>query len=66
MLDFLGAQAFRAVCVAVKLGVFETLSGGPLMAAEIARQIKAYERGTTLLVEALEALGYIKETDETL
>ncbi|MBI4583543.1 MAG: methyltransferase domain-containing protein [Planctomycetes bacterium] len=61
ILDFLGAQAFRAVCVAVRLGVFETLSGAPLTAAQTAHQIKANERGTALLLEALEALGYIKK-----
>ncbi len=64
MLDFLGAQAFRVVCVAVKLGVFEALSGGPLTAAETGRQIKADERGTTLLLEALKALGYVRKKDE--
>src|SRR3990172_801386 len=63
MLDFLGAQAFRAVGVAVKLGVFEALSGGPLTAAEAARQIEASERGTALLLDALEALGYVKKQD---
>jgi hypothetical protein len=63
MLDFLGAQAFRAVCVAVKLGVFETLSGDGLTAAGAARQIEADERGTTLLLEALEALGYVDKKD---
>jgi hypothetical protein len=63
MLDFLGAQAFRAVCVAVKLGVFDALSGGRLTAAETARRIDADGRGTTLLLEALEALGYVKKKD---
>lgn len=63
MLDFLGAQAFRAACVAVELGVFEALGGGPLTAAEIARRAKANERGTTLLLEALAALGYVKKKD---
>ena len=63
MLDFLGAVAFRTVIVAHRLGVFETLSGGPRMAAEVARQIEADERGTTLLLEALEALGYVKKKD---
>ncbi|HLG16187.1 MAG TPA: methyltransferase [Blastocatellia bacterium] len=63
MLDLLGAQAFRAVCVAVKFGVFEIMTGGPLTAAEIACRIAADERGTTLLLEALEALGYVKKKD---
>ena len=63
MLDFLGAQAFRAVCVGVKLGVFEALSGGPLTAAETARQVQASERGVTLLLDALESLGYVRKKD---
>lgn len=61
MLDFLGAQAFRAVCVAVELGVFDTLGRGPITEAETASQIKADRRGTALLLEALEALGYVKK-----
>lgn len=63
MLDFLGAQAFRVVGVGVRLGVFEALSGGPLAAAETARQVQASERGVTLLLDALEALGYVKQKD---
>jgi hypothetical protein len=63
MLDLLGAQAFRAVCVAVRLGVFEALRGGPLSGSETARKISADELGTTLLLEALDALGYVKKAD---
>ena len=59
MLDFLGAQAFRVVCIATKLGVLEALRDGPLASAAVARRIEADERGTTLLLEALEALGYV-------
>lgn len=64
MLDVLGALACRAVSVALELGVFGALSGGPLTAAEIARQIEADERGATLLLEALEALGYVDKQDD--
>ncbi len=63
MLDFLGAQAFRVVGVGVRLGVFEALSGGPLTAAETARQVQASERGVTLLLDALESLGYVRKKD---
>lgn len=63
MLDFFGALGFKAVSVAFNLGVFEALSGGPLTAAEAARQIKANERATTLLLEGLIALGYVKKQD---
>ena len=61
MLDFLGAQALRALGAAVELGVFESLSGGPSTGAATARRIGTDERGTTLLLEALDALGYVKK-----
>lgn len=61
MLDILGAGAFLTISAALKLGVFETLSGGPLTTEEIARRIRADERGTTLMLEAVEALGYVKK-----
>ena len=63
MLDFLGAQAYRVLGVAVRLNIFEALSGGPLTAAETARQVKASERGTSLLLEALESLGYVRQKE---
>lgn len=64
MLDFLGAQAFRAVCAALRLGVFEALGAGPLTAPETARRIGASELGTTLLLEALDPLGYVEKKNE--
>ncbi len=60
MLDALGVMAFKTASAAVKLGLFEALSGGPLAPAEVARRINASERGTTLLLQALEALGYVQ------
>jgi hypothetical protein len=59
MLDFLGAQAFRAACAAHRLGVFDALRDGPFTAAELAARIEADLRGTTILLEALVALGYV-------
>ena len=61
LLDLFGAVAFRTVLAALRLGLFEALSRGPMSAEEVARQIKADERGTTLLLEALEPLGYISK-----
>src|SRR3972149_2482926 len=61
MLDFFGALAFRAVSVAVKLGVFTALSEGSVTAAQVARRIEADERGTTFLLDALDSLGYVKK-----
>ena len=59
MLDYLGAQAFRANTVAFKLGVFAALSHGPRTAADLAREIDVDERGLTLLLDTLDALGYV-------
>jgi hypothetical protein len=64
MLDFLGAQAFRAACAAERLGVFAALSQGPLTAAEVATRIDADPRGTTILLEALVALGYVRQRED--
>lgn len=60
LLDFLGAQAFRAICAAVELGVFEALAPGPRSASEVAERTGASERGVRLLLDALEALGYVE------
>jgi len=59
MLDFLGAQAFRLFVTAHRLGVFEALAGGSMTAEQVARRIKADERGTTLLLQGLDAVGYV-------
>ena len=61
MLDLLGGMAFKAVSVAHKLDIFESLNSGPLTAAEIAHRMKASERGIQLLLNALEAIGYVKQ-----
>ncbi len=60
LLDFLGAQAFRTVCAAVELGVFEALASGPRSVSEVAERVSASERGAGLLLDALEALGYVQ------
>lgn len=60
LLDFLGAQAFRSVCAAVELGLFEALASGPRSASEVAERVRASERGVGLLLDALEALGYVQ------
>ena len=61
VLDLFGGFAFRAAAVANRLGVFEALRDGPLTAAQLAGRIKADERGTTRLLEALDAVGYVKK-----
>ena len=64
MLDFLGAESFQAVVAAHRLGVFEALAGGALTAVQIAYRIEADERGASLLLEALEALGYVNRKND--
>jgi predicted O-methyltransferase YrrM len=61
MLEMLGGMALKAVSVAVKLDIFESLNSGPLTAAEIAHRIEAGERGIQLMLNALEAIGYVKQ-----
>jgi precorrin-6B methylase 2 len=60
ILDLGGAIAFRAAAAAIRLGVFDALSRGPLTAAEIAQQIAVNEHGLQVLLNVLEPLGYIK------
>jgi len=61
LLDFLGAQAFRAACAAHRLGVFDVLRDGPCTAADMAARLKVDPRGITLLLDALVPLGYLSE-----
>jgi ubiquinone/menaquinone biosynthesis C-methylase UbiE len=61
LLDLFGAVAFRTALAALRLGLFDVLSRGPMSAEEVAHQIKADERGTTVLLEALEPLGYVSK-----
>lgn len=63
-LDMYGAIANRAVSVALRLEVFETLRDGPLPAGEVARKIEVNPRGITVLLEALAAVGYLERSDE--
>jgi cyclopropane fatty-acyl-phospholipid synthase-like methyltransferase len=59
LLDLLGTQAFRAVCAAVELELFEAVATGPLEVTQVAQRVNASERGVRLLLEALEPLGYV-------
>ena len=64
MLDLLGGLAFKAISTALKLDVFEVLSNGAQTAGELARRIEADERGMTLLLRALQSIGYIEKQGE--
>jgi SAM-dependent methyltransferase len=64
LFDIFGAIGFRLALAAVRLELFEALKGGPLTAAEVARRVDADERGITMLLPALESLGYVKKRGE--
>ena len=55
-----GAQATVVVQAAVELGVFDQLAGGSSDAGSVAAEIKADERGTRILLEALAAIGLVE------
>jgi 2-polyprenyl-3-methyl-5-hydroxy-6-metoxy-1,4-benzoquinol methylase len=59
LLDLFGAVSFRIILAALKLNVFEVLQTGPLAAVEVARLIQADPHGTRVLLDTLEALGYV-------
>jgi len=60
MLDIFGGVSFYIVSTALKLNIFEMIRAEPLTATELSGKINASERGTTLLLEGLESLGYVK------
>ena len=60
-LDMYGALANRAISIAIRLGIFEILREGPMTAVEVAQRTQASERGITLLMDALEPIGYLEK-----
>jgi precorrin-6B methylase 2 len=62
-LDMYGAIANRAVSTALKVGVFESLRGGELTCAQLANLLDVDQRGIGLLLDALEAIGYLEVQD---
>ncbi len=61
LLDVFSALGFRIVQAALRLRVFEVLESKPLTQEEIAQQINANPRGTQVLLNNLEALGYVQQ-----
>jgi hypothetical protein len=59
ILDLMGPLAFKVVSVALRLGVFEALSAGPMTGTELAGRLKADPGGISILLETLDALGYV-------
>jgi len=62
MLEAYGAAFSRALMVATKLGVFDTLAGGPLTAREVAAQRGADPRAVEKLLNLLVAMRYVRSS----
>lgn len=63
LLEVFNALAFRIVQAAIRLRVFEALEVGPLTVTQLAQQISANPHGTQMLLESLQALGYIRQQE---
>ncbi len=53
----------RFLAAGVQLDVFSPLSNGPRTAAAVAQEIRASERGTRMLLDALVVLGLLRRCD---
>ncbi len=60
MIDLMGLLACKAALTALRLGVFDSLSGKTATVKELASLIRADQTGLSLLLNALESLGYVK------
>lgn len=63
MMDLAGGIAFHALSVAIKLRIFEAIGDKSLTSNEAAHLISSDSRATGLLLDALEALGYVEEKE---
>jgi hypothetical protein len=61
MTDFLSAWGFRAVCVAFKYQVFDSLAVSPKTPAVLAEETGTHAGGMGLLLDALDCLGYVRK-----
>jgi hypothetical protein len=58
--DFLSAWGFRAVTIAFRLKVFDSLQEQPATAAELARRLGIDPKGAAFLLDALDCMGYVR------
>lgn len=58
--SWIGIMASRAVMVATKLDIFETLAAGPLTAEEIVKKCGSHARATEQLLNALVGMGCVQ------
>jgi SAM-dependent methyltransferase len=61
MADLLGHIAFKAVYTALRLGIFESLTKNNTRIDDIAASLSVDTTGLSLLLGALESLGYVKK-----
>jgi SAM-dependent methyltransferase len=62
-LDIFGVSIYKAITLALKFDVFESVKTGPQTAKELASKIVGDERATRILLEMLEAFGYVRNID---
>src|SRR5262249_52484401 len=60
LLDLFGAIGFRVVVPGIRLGVFEARDKSRHSRESLAADLHLSPEGTRLLLESLEALGYLK------
>jgi len=63
-LDLWSGTAFPVLLAALRLGLFAAIQEQPTSAAELAKRLQIDQRGTTLLLETLVTLGYVKKRRE--
>ena len=64
LIDVYAAVGFRILLAGVRLGVFEALSADPRSSRDLAVALGTDERGTALLLETLESLGYVRRAGD--
>src|SRR5262249_29211397 len=60
ILDLFSAIGFRVVVAAIKLGVFDALDKSGHTVKSLAAELGTHPEGTRLLLDSLEALGYVR------
>ena len=63
-IDLWSGTAFPILLAALRLNLFAALQEQPAGATDLAQRLKLDLRGTTLLLETLAALGYLKQRKE--
>jgi 2-polyprenyl-3-methyl-5-hydroxy-6-metoxy-1,4-benzoquinol methylase len=65
MIAFWGMGYARCLMTAIRMGIFETLSRGPLTAADLAAELGADPLGTDVLLSALNGMGFLRKDGDS-